>query len=106
MNEKFINIDENKIRYLESGNSDNTLVLIHGLGASAERWEYVIPHFKEHFRVIVPDLIGFGYSDKPLVDYTTDFFSEFLKKFLEKLDIKNPVLIGSSLGVKLLQNIP
>ncbi len=98
MNEKFINIDENKIRYLESGNSDNTLVLIHGLGASANRWEYVIPHFKKNYRVIVPDLIGFGYSDKPLVDYTTDFFSEFLKKFLEKLDIKNPVLIGSSLG--------
>ena len=98
MNEKFINIDENKIRYLESGNSDNTLVLIHGLGASANRWEYVIPHFEKNYRVIVPDLIGFGYSDKPLVDYTTDFFSEFLKKFLEKLDIKNPVLIGSSLG--------
>jgi len=98
LNEKFINIDENKIRYLESGNSDNTLVLIHGLGGSANRWEPVIPHFKEHFRVIVPDLIGFGYSDKPLVDYTTVFFSEFLKKFLEKLEIKNPVLIGSSLG--------
>jgi len=98
LNEKFINIDENKIRYLESGNSDNTLVLVHGLGASANRWEYVIPHFEKNYRVIVPDLIGFGYSDKPLVDYTTDFFSEFLKKFLEKLDIKNPVLIGSSLG--------
>jgi len=98
LNEKFINIDENKIRYLESGNSDNTLVLIHGLGASANRWEYVIPHFKKNYRVIVPDLIGFGYSDKPLVDYTADFFSKFLKKFLEKLDIKNPVLIGSSLG--------
>ena len=98
MNEKFINIDEHKIRYLESENSDNPLVLIHGLGASAERWEYVIPHFKKHFRVIVPDLIGFGYSDKPLVDYTTEFFSEFLKKFLEKLEIKNPIIIGSSLG--------
>jgi len=98
LNEKFINIDENKIRYLESGNSDNALVLIHGLGASANRWEYVIPHFEKNYRVIVPDLIGFGYSDKPLVDYTTDFFSEFLKKFLDKLDIKNPVLIGSSLG--------
>jgi len=98
LNEKFINIDENKIRYLESDNSGNTLVLIHGLGASAERWEYTIPHFKKNYRIIVPDLIGFGYSDKPLVDYTTDFFSEFLKKFLEKLEIKNPMLIGSSLG--------
>lgn len=98
MQEKFINIDENKIRYLESGNSDDTLVLIHGLGASAERWEFVIPHFQEHFRVIVPDLIGFGYSDKPLVDYTTEFFSEFLEKFLDQLDITNPIIIGSSLG--------
>ena len=98
MNEKFITVDENKIRYLESGNSGDTLVLVHGLGASAERWEYVIPHFQEHFRVIVPDLIGFGYSDKPMVDYTTDFFAEFLKKFLEKLEISNPIIIGSSLG--------
>ncbi len=98
MTEKFVNIDGNKIRYLEVGTSNETLVLIHGLGASAERWEYVIPLFQEHFRLIVPDLIGFGYSDKPLVDYTTDFFSEFLKKFFKKLEIKNPIVIGSSLG--------
>lgn len=98
MQENFINIDEHKIRYLESGNSDNAMILIHGLGASAERWEYVIPFFNKHFRVIVPDLIGFGYSDKPLVDYTPDFFSEFLKKFLDKLEIAKPIMIGSSLG--------
>ncbi len=98
MEEKFVNIDGNKIRYLVEGNSKETLILIHGLGASAERWEYVIPLFQEHFRIIVPDLIGFGYSDKPLVDYTTDFFSEFLKKFFEKLEIRNPIIIGSSLG--------
>lgn len=98
MNEKFINIDEYKIRYLESGNSDNVMMLIHGLGASAERWEYVIPFFNKHFRVIAPDLIGFGFSDKPTVDYTPDFFSEFLKKFMDKLEISNPIMIGSSLG--------
>jgi pimeloyl-ACP methyl ester carboxylesterase len=36
--EKFLHVDGHRIRYLESGNSKNTLVLIHGLGASAERW--------------------------------------------------------------------
>ena len=77
MQEKFVNVDGNKIRYLESGNSKETIVLVHGLGASAERWEYVIPLFNKYFRVIVPDLIGFGYSDKPLVDYTSEFFSNF-----------------------------
>ncbi|ABX12890.1 alpha/beta fold hydrolase [Nitrosopumilus maritimus] len=98
VNEKFLQIDGNKIRYLESGNSDKTLVLIHGLGASAERWEQVMPIFAEHFRVVIPDLIGFGYSDKPLADYTIDFFSDFLGKFMQTANIELPYLIGSSLG--------
>ncbi|RMW39809.1 MAG: alpha/beta hydrolase [Nitrosopumilus sp.] len=98
MNEKFLQIDGNKIRYLESGNSEKTLVLIHGLGASAERWEQVIPIFAEKFRVVIPDLIGFGYSDKPLADYTIDFFSDFLGKFMQTANIEFPYLIGSSLG--------
>ncbi|MCH8914716.1 MAG: alpha/beta hydrolase [Thaumarchaeota archaeon] len=96
--EKFLQIDGSRIRYLESGNSKKILVLIHGLGASAERWDQVIPLFSDDYRVVVPDLIGFGYSDKPLVDYTTEFFSEFLKKFFIAADIKRPNLIGSSLG--------
>jgi len=96
--EKFLQIDGHKIRFLESGDSKNTLVLIHGLGASAERWEPVIPIFAEHFRVVVPDLIGFGYSDKPTADYTPDFFSEFLENFFIASGIKRPNIIGSSLG--------
>ena len=98
LEEKFLQIDGNKIRYLESGDSKKTLVLIHGLGASAERWDQVIPLFADEFRVVVPDLVGFGYSDKPLVDYTTEFFSKFLEKFFVESDIKRPNLIGSSLG--------
>ena len=98
MDEKFIQIDGNKIRYLESGDSDKTLVLIHGLGASAERWEQVMPIFAEKFRVVIPDLIGFGFSDKPLADYTIDFFSDFLKQFLKAASISKTYLIGSSLG--------
>ncbi len=96
--EKFLQIDGNKIRYLESGNSKKTLVLIHGLGASAERWNQVIPLFSDDYHIIVPDLIGFGYSDKPLVDYTTEFFSNFLGKFFVTSGIERPNLIGSSLG--------
>ncbi len=98
MQEQFVTVSGNKIRYLESGKSDDYIVLIHGLGASAERWEFVIPEFSKHHKVIVPDLIGFGYSDKPLVDYTTDFFSDFLGNFLQKLGIKRTHIIGSSLG--------
>ena len=98
MQDNFIQVDGNKIRYLESGDSKNILVLVHGLGASAERWNNVIPKFAKYYHVIVPDLIGFGYSDKPIADYTPDFFSIFLGKFFDALGIKRPNVIGSSLG--------
>ncbi len=98
LEEKFLHVDGHRIRYLESGNSKNTLMLIHGLGASAERWSNAIPHFSDQYRVIVPDLIGFGQSDKPTTDYTIDFFVNFLEKFVVALDIKHPSIIGSSLG--------
>ena len=98
MNEKTIEIDGNTIRYVEEGASEENLLLIHGLGASAERWEHVIPQFAKNYRVLVPDLIGFGLSDKPVVDYTTDYLSEFIRKFLKKLGIDSVSIIGSSLG--------
>ena len=98
MKEKFVEINGNKIRYLESGSSKKTLVLVHGLGASSERWQYVLPFFESDFHVIVPDLVGFGYSDKPIADYTIDFFSNFLEKFLISLNIEQTNIIGSSLG--------
>ena len=81
--ENFIHVDGNKIRYLETGDTKNILVLLHGLGASAERWNNVIPYFSKNYHLIIPDLVGFGYSDKPLVDYTMDFFSDFLGKFIK-----------------------
>jgi len=104
LQEKFVNVDGNKIRYLESGASQGTIVLVHGLGASAERWEYVIPLLNKNYTVIVPDLIGFGYSDKPLVDYTTEFFSKFLNSFLQKIGLEKTNIIGSSLGAQIIVN--
>ena len=95
---KTTEIDGSKIRYFEVGTTKETLLLLHGLGASAERWESVIPLFAKKFRVIVPDLIGFGYSDKPMIDYTTDYFAEFVSKFVGKIGIKKMSVIGSSLG--------
>ena len=96
--EKFLHVNGHRIRYIESGSSEKILMLIHGLGASAERWNNVIPLFSEQYRVIVPDLIGFGQSDKPAVDYTIDFFVDFLEKFIAAIKVKRPSIIGSSLG--------
>ncbi|MDQ4100989.1 MAG: alpha/beta hydrolase [Thermoproteota archaeon] len=71
---------------------------MHGIGASAERWSSVIPVLSKYFHLIVPDIIGFGYSDKPSVEYTMDFFIDFFKSFLDNLGISKASIIGSSLG--------
>jgi len=96
--ENFIEVEGNKIRYLETGHSKHTIVLVHGLGASAERWTQAIPYLSKDYHLIIPDLIGFGYSDKPIADYTPDFFADFLRKFLDANGIEKPNIIGSSLG--------
>lgn len=98
VSEKFIRIQENKIRYFEYGDSSNTVLFVHGLGASAERWDPIIPYFSENYHVITLDLPGFGLSDKPSIDYTVDFFVRSLSEFISKLGIENNTVIGSSLG--------
>jgi 2-hydroxy-6-oxonona-2,4-dienedioate hydrolase len=99
---KNIQIHGNKIRYLEYSNfnstEEETLVLLHGIGASAERWSKVIPFFHEHFRTIVPDIIGFGYSDKPTIEYNIPYFVKFLKDFLNRVGVKSACIAGSSFG--------
>jgi 2-hydroxy-6-oxonona-2,4-dienedioate hydrolase len=90
MIQKFVRVGSHKIRYIEAGsNSKKVLVLVHGLGASAERWEHVIPELSKKYTVIAPDLPGFGYSDKPSLDYTPQFFAEFLSDFLETIGKNN-----------------
>lgn len=98
MQEKYVKVGEYKIRYLEQGGSDGNVVLVHGLGASAERWAGVIPCLGKKYRVIAPDLIGYGGSDKPSVDYTPEFFTKFIFDFLDALGISKTSMVGSSLG--------
>jgi 2-hydroxy-6-oxonona-2,4-dienedioate hydrolase len=95
---KFADVWGHKVRYLEDGRSDKTILLIHGLGGSAERWLRVIPILSPKYRVIAPDMIGFGYSDKPSVDYTIEFFGKFLSAFIDILRLKTVILVGTSLG--------
>jgi 2-hydroxy-6-oxonona-2,4-dienedioate hydrolase len=97
--QKFTNVNSYTIRYLDYGPPDGKiLILLHGIGASAERWSRVIPTLSRYYRLIIPDIIGFGYSDKPAVEYTMDFFIDFFKVFLDNLGITNASIIGSSFG--------
>lgn len=89
------------VRYLDYGlphNGARDLVLLHGIGASSERWLPVSPTLARYFRVIVPDIVGFGYSYKPTVEYTMDFFQDFLGGLFAELSLSRPSIIASSFG--------
>lgn len=95
---KFIRIDSQKIRYIDSG-SGIPLVFIHGFGASIYSWRKNLEPISKYHRVCAPDLPGFGYSDKPLdADYTIDAYADFIIQFMDKLQIKKAILVGHSLG--------
>lgn len=98
MDEKFVTINRNRIRYLEDGNSDQSLVLLHGLGGYAERWSQTLPFLAKKFHLFVPDMIGYGQSDKPTADYTPEYFAKFVFEFMESVGIKETFLAGTSLG--------
>ncbi len=97
--EKSVTVFGAKIRYLEAGDAAKpTVILLHGLGAQAESWQMNIAALAANYRVIAPDQIGFGKSDKPLLKYRVGTFVDFLDKFMAELKIEKASLVGNSMG--------
>lgn len=90
-----------RLHYLDSGNGDAVL-FIHGSGPGASGHSNFKQNYPEFVaaghRVLVPDLPGYGASDKPETDYTLDFFVDALFGLLDALDIPRCTLVGNSLG--------
>jgi pimeloyl-ACP methyl ester carboxylesterase len=86
-----------KIHYLEAGTGP-TVVLLHGLGGSTQVWQFNIAALAEKYHVVVPDQIGFGKSDKPLVNYRIRTYVDFLDQFCKQLRIDRATLVGNSMG--------
>ena len=95
--EKVVEVLGQKIRYHEMGQGPN-LIFLHGLGGEAGMWAGNIGPASEKHHVYALDQIGFGHSDKPLIDYKIETFVEFLQAFMQTLGIPKATLVGNSLG--------
>ena len=90
-----------KIQYTLMG-TGKPLVLIHGFGASIGHWRKNIPVLAEAgYKVYAIDLLGFGGSDKPALDYTLDLWEQQLQDFWETHIQEPTVFIGNSIGALL-----
>ncbi len=83
--------------YEVAGQGD-PLVLIHGLGSSARDWQYQIDFFVPFYKVIAPDLRGYGRSDKPRGPYSVSLFARDIAELITSLSIAPCHLAGISLG--------
>jgi pimeloyl-ACP methyl ester carboxylesterase len=90
--------------YHESGTAAGAaVVFIHnvGVGASSYEWSKVYPAFAERHRVLVPDLLGFGESERPKAKLSANDYAASLADFLLALcgeDVQRPVVVGRGLG--------
>lgn len=104
-----------RIHYLDEGDSssEEVFLCLHGEPSWSYLYRKMIPTFtKAGARVIAPDLIGFGRSDKPVDEdvYTFDFHRNYLIAFIKALDLKNITLVcqdwGGVLGLTIPHEVP
>ncbi|MDJ0719309.1 MAG: haloalkane dehalogenase [Prochloraceae cyanobacterium] len=98
---KLVTIEGSQIHYMEKGAGD-PIVFIHGNPESSYIWRNVMPYLEPYGRVIAPDLIGFGKSDKPKIAYEYEDFYKYLDGFYKALNLQNMTFVihdwGSVLG--------
>ncbi len=86
-----------KVHYVDAG-TGSPVILLHGLADDIGVWESAIAPLAAKYRVVALDQIGFGRSDKPLLNYRVSTFVDFLDGFLNELKIERASLVGNSLG--------
>lgn len=104
---KFIEVNGSKMHYVETG-SGNPILFLHGIPTSCYLWRNIMPHLSSLGRCIAPDLIGFGKSEKPNIEYNVETHIQYIDKFIENLGLKNITLVmhgwGSVIGFNYAMN--
>ena len=96
--DRYLRVGNLRTRYRAAGEAGPPLILIHGLGASLESWHLNLEALGRHHRVFAPDLVWFGKSDKPAREVTSDFFAEFIVRFMDAVGVLRATLVGNSMG--------
>ncbi len=84
--------------HLVSGGQGPALFLVHGLGGSCHDFLAMAPELARDFTLLIPDLPGFGYSDKPDLPYGPVFFAQVLARLAQGLGLERAFWLGHSMG--------
>ncbi|HEV2400895.1 MAG TPA: alpha/beta hydrolase [Candidatus Sulfotelmatobacter sp.] len=95
--ECWIEMQSARMRYLRAG-SGPALILLHGLMGYSFSWRYTMPALAPYRTVYAPDLLGAGFSDRPLVDHSMRATALRVLNFVERQKISSFDLLGTSRG--------
>ena len=91
----------NALHYIDTGNPRGPVLLfLHGITGSRRYWQNKVRPLGRDHRVIIPDLLGFGLSPKPYLEYTIEVFRDSVRGFVEEIDLASRplIIVGHSLG--------
>ncbi len=92
------NLNGVPMHYYCAGRRGTPLILIHGIGNSAEIWTALLPLLRRNFLVYAPDLPGFGRTPVAPEGVNISTHVLYLKRFLDALGYPRAILLGNSLG--------
>lgn len=107
----YVEVDGLRMHYVDEGEGEVVLCL-HGEPSWSYLYRKMIPPLSEHHRVIAPDFVGFGKSDKPTAkeDYSLDLHKRLLIGLIETLDLRDITLVvqdwGGLIGLVVATTIP
>lgn len=85
--------------YLDAGHGA-PVVLLHGFPETNFAWRFQVPVLAERYRVIAPDLRGYGETDKPATGYDKRTMARDLRELLRELGIEKIALVGHDRGAR------
>lgn len=91
-------INNIEVNYIKEGNSDKSILLLHGWGANIDLFRGIINHLVDRYTVYALDMPGFGKTSEPKTAWCVDDYVDFVIKFIEKMKISKLSLLGHSFG--------
>lgn len=93
----FVNVDGHRVHYMIGGGGP-PLILIHGLASRGEDLAPIMTSLEQQHTLYVPDLLGFGESDRPNIEYSVAEETEMIRGFLDAKHIARCDVLAASMG--------
>lgn len=100
-----INVNGIETHYVIEGSSSLPVLILPGWGATSSVYTIISKQLSQKYTVYTLDLPGFGVTNEPSSSWTIDDYADFVTAFIDKLQLKELILIGHSYGGRIIINI-